>query len=60
MPDVDMTVAVPVAPDVHEPVGVASVSGVVEPAHTDAVPPIAAGRALTVTVFVAMQPSADV
>ena len=49
-------VAVPVAPEVQEPPAVPSVRLVEEPIHTAAVPVIAAGRSLTVTVNVVIQP----
>jgi hypothetical protein len=41
---------------VHDPPGVALLSVVVAPAHTDATPVIANGKGLTVTVNVVSQP----
>ena len=41
---------------VHMPPGVASVKVVVLPGHTAAPPPITSGRALMVTVVIAVQP----
>lgn len=59
-PVVDTTVAMPVAPDVQEPEGVASPSGVVAPVHTEVIPVMAAGAAFTVRFFVTLHPTADV
>src|ERR1043165_9097518 len=59
-PEVDTTVAMPVEPEVHEPEGVASLRGVVDPEQTKVVPLMAAGAALTVTVLVALHPDEDV
>jgi len=50
------TVAIAVLPLTHVPPGVASVSVTVEPTHTNAVPPIEAGVAFTVIVFIVRQP----
>ena len=49
-PDAEPTVATPVLPEVHVPPAVASLSVVVSPAQTTAVPVIADGSGLTVTV----------
>ena len=55
-PDVELTLAVPDALLVHvPPVGV-ELNVVVEPIHTTAVPVIAVGEALTVTVAADSQP----
>ena len=53
-------VAVPVAPEVQEPPAEASVKLVDEPIHTAAVPVIAGGKLLTVTVNVVIQPEPNV
>jgi hypothetical protein len=42
----------------HVPPGVISLTEVVIPSHTDNVPVIAAGKGLTVTVVLALQPVA--
>ena len=57
---VDPTDAIPEALVLHVPPEVASVSEMVEPAHTEEAPDIAAGNAFTVTVVVAMQPVINV
>lgn len=57
---VDPTVAVPVVLLLHIPPVVASVRFVVAPAQTEAVPPITAGKRLTVNGLVAKHPPATV
>jgi hypothetical protein len=56
MPVVSPTVAVDGALEVHVPPGTVLVSVVVVVKHTVAVPPIADGVALTVTIAVREQP----
>jgi hypothetical protein len=50
-----LTLPVP-ALAVHDPPGVALVAVAVSPPHTDSVPPMAAGKAFTVTVVTALHP----
>jgi hypothetical protein len=45
------TVAIVVAPELHDPPVVASVKAVAAPGHTVSVPVMAAGSGFTVTVF---------
>lgn len=52
-PDAEPMVAMPVAPDVHVPPGVALLSEIVLPIHAPGPPVIGAGEELTVTTFVA-------
>jgi hypothetical protein len=59
-PVVETTLAIEVLLLVQVPLAVPSVSVVVAPAQADAVPPMAAGEALTVTTFETMQPVAVV
>lgn len=49
--------ATAVADDVHQPPGVAEVYVVVAPRQSESAPEMAAGRALTVTMAVPMQPA---
>ena len=56
-PAVGITVAIPVAPELHIPSEVASTKAVVPPAHTDSVPDAGtAGNGFTVTTVVLPQP----
>ncbi|WP_345078726.1 hypothetical protein [Nemorincola caseinilytica] len=57
MPVLDPTVAIDVALLVHVPPVVAEDNVVVAPIHTDRVPVIVAGAAITVTIAVLMQPN---
>jgi len=52
--------AMPVALLLHVPGALASVSGVVAPAHTSSVPVISAGNGLTVTTAVVIHPVGNV
>ena len=58
MPEEAPIVATPVAPEVHVPPVVASLSVAVKPAHTVAVPVTDAGSASIVTVVVVAHPPA--
>ena len=55
-PDADPTVATALLLPDHVPPEVASVSETALPVQTDAVPPIAAGGATTVTTVIAVHP----
>ncbi len=59
-PDVEFTLAVPEALLVHTPPVGDEDNVVVDPVHTESVPEIAEGAALTVTTLVAKQPPAKV
>ncbi len=59
-PDVEFTVAVPVAPLVQVPPEGDDDNVVVDPVHTESVPDIAEGVVFTVTAFVAKQPVLNV
>lgn len=56
----DDIVATPVVPLVQMPPVVVLVRVAVEPAQADSVPPIAAGKALTVTTALRVQPTVEV
>ena len=56
VPLVEPMVATPVVPLIHVPLGVVLVSVMLEPIHTEVGPPIKAGKGLTVTSAVVMQP----
>ena len=60
LPVAEPIVAIVASLLLHEPLEVVSVSVVVNPSHTEVVPPIEAGSGLTVIVVVAAQPVASV